>query len=146
MSKPLRVTVLISLCVLLLSASCCTGGTAKAPAGSGAVAPVKLGAKDNATNVLLRVGQQVSVVLDSNPTTGYQWAIENTPAVCIAQVGESTYTSAPNPSGMKGVGGTEKWVFEGKSPGQTKLKLKYWRSFEPTAAPASTFEVNVQVR
>jgi len=146
MSKTLRVAVLVSLWALRVCVSGCASGTAGSPSGAGANGSVSLGAKDSGSNVALGVGQKLDVVLDSNPTTGYRWAVDATPSACLAQVGESTYTSEPNPSAMSGVGGKETWVFEGRSAGQTSLKLKYWRSFEPTVAPVSIFEVTVRVR
>ena len=57
-------------------------------------------------------------------------------------MGEPEYTAG---SSALGAGGTEVWTFVGKSAGDGTLELKYWRSFEPTATPAGTFEVKIGV-
>lgn len=106
-------------------------------------APLELGSADAGSRRSLGLGQQLKVSLDSNPTTGYRWAIDGTLPPQLEQVGESSYTAD---SKAMGAGGVEVWTFLGKSPGAGTLKLKYWRSFEPTATPARTFQVRVDVR
>ena len=146
MSGRLRIVAAISLLALLLLASGCATGTTGPGSPGTASGPVSLSEKDDGSNVTLGVGQKLEVVLKSNQTTGYQWAIDTKPEACLEQVDEPTYDSASGSTGMVGAGGKETWVFEGKSAGTTPLKLKYWRSFEPTAAPAATFEVIVEVK
>jgi inhibitor of cysteine peptidase len=142
----LRMAVPVWCCALLLLASGCASGSAGSAPASGTNAPVTLGERDSGSSVSIGVGQKLNVVLDSNPTTGYRWAIDSTPSACLAQAGESTYAPTPVSAGVTGSGGKETWVFEGQAAGQTSLKLKYWRSFEPTVAPVSVFEVTVRVR
>jgi inhibitor of cysteine peptidase len=108
-----------------------------------ATSPLGLGAADAGSRQILGIGQQVKISLDSNPTTGYRWAIDGTLPSQVEQVGESNYAAQ---SKAIGAGGVEVWTFVGKSAGVGTLKLKYWRSFEPTATPARTFEVGVEVR
>jgi inhibitor of cysteine peptidase len=83
------------------------------------------------------------ISLDANPTTGYQWGIDGALPEQLAQVGDAKYASD---SKAIGSGGTEVWTFAGQGSGEGTLKLKYWRSFEPTAAPADTFVVKVTVK
>jgi inhibitor of cysteine peptidase len=109
----------------------------------GAASPLELRAADTGSRQTLGVGQQVKISLDSNPTTGYRWAIDGTLPPQLEQVGESDYAAR---SKAIGAGGVEVWTFIGKSTGAGTLRLKYWRSFEPTAAPARNFEVGVEVR
>jgi len=102
---------------------------------------VLTGANDG-TKQRLAVDQELTITLEANPTTGYQWAVDGALPVQLEQVGESEYESG---SSAIGAGGTEVWTFKGKQPGRGVLKLKYWRSFEPTAAPVDTFELTVDV-
>jgi inhibitor of cysteine peptidase len=106
-------------------------------------APLEVGSADAGSIQTLAVGQQLRVSLDSNPTTGYRWAVDGTLPPGLEQMGESKYTAR---SSAIGAGGVEVWTFIGKSVGTGTLKLKYWRSFEPTVAPVKTFEVGIDVR
>jgi inhibitor of cysteine peptidase len=105
--------------------------------------PVELKASDSSSTQSLAAGQQLKITLDANPTTGYQWAVDGALPAQLEMVGEPTFTAA---SGAIGSGGSQVWTFVGKASGQGSLRLKYWRSFEPTVAPISTFSVNIDVR
>jgi inhibitor of cysteine peptidase len=104
--------------------------------------PLELGSADSGSSQTLAVGQQLRVSLDSNPTTGYRWAIDGALPPQLAQVGEPKFTAQ---SSAIGAGGVELWTFVGRSAGACTLKLKYWRSFEPTATPANAFEAALNV-
>jgi inhibitor of cysteine peptidase len=106
-------------------------------------APLEVGSAGAGSIQTLAVGQQLRVSLDSNPTTGYRWAVDGALPPQLTQVGESKFTAQ---SSAAGAGGVEVWTFVGKSAGAATLRLKYWRSFEPTAAPANAFEVRIDVR
>lgn len=113
-------------------------GCAAAPSGT-----VKLKAGDSGTTKALAVGQKVEIVLDANPTTGYQWAVDGDLPAPLEQVGSVQYKAE---SGALGAGGVDTWTFAGTSAGRATLKLKYWRSFEPTTPPAKTFEITLDVK
>ncbi len=110
---------------------------------SGATAPLELTAEDAGSTQQLAVGQEMKVTLESNQTTGYRWAVDGEVPPQLEQVGEPTYSSE---SKMIGAGGQEVWTFTGAQTGSAELKLKYWRSFEPTAEPAETFVVTLNVK
>jgi inhibitor of cysteine peptidase len=126
--------LLVACLVLCAVVSACAPGPKPA---------IDLTAKDNGSNQTLAVGQQLRVTLDANPTTGYQWSVDGPLPSQLTQVGSAVYTSHSNAIGG---GGSDLWTFVGASAGTGSLKLKYWRSFEPTATPAKTFEVQVDVR
>jgi inhibitor of cysteine peptidase len=106
-------------------------------------APVDLTRKDSGSSQTLSVGQELRVTLESNPTTGYRWALDGDVPPQFEQVGEPTYTTT---STALGAGGTEVWTFKVKSAGEATLRLKYARSFEPTATPPETFEVTAKIQ
>jgi len=114
-----------------------------AACGSKPASPIELTGTSNAPQQALAVGQQLKITLDSNPSTGYRWAVDGAVPPQLQQVAEASYDGTAN---MPGAGGTEVWTFVGKSAGTGALKLKYWRSFEPTATPVRTFKVSVDVR
>jgi inhibitor of cysteine peptidase len=132
----LRILAVIAATALLVAAVGCA-----ANASSG---PLALTASADGSSQTLSTGQQMQITLESNPSTGYRWAVDGTVPPQLTQDGDAKYL-APK-AGAVGAAGTEVWTFTGATAGQGTLKLKYWRSFEPTATPAKTFTVTVDVK
>jgi inhibitor of cysteine peptidase len=132
--QPTVVLVAAMLAMLAVLAIGCS------PAGS---EPVELTAADSGSTKSLAVGQELIVTLASNQTTGYRWAVDGVVPPQLKQIGEPSYSSE---SALVGAGGQEVWAFRGAQPGLGVVRLKYWRSFEPTAEPAETFAVTVNVK
>lgn len=126
--------LVVALAVVFVTAGCTS---------SSSTTPLKLTAADSGSTKGLAAGQELVISLASNPTTGYRWAVDGEVPVHLEQVGEPTYSSE---STLVGAGGMETWTFRGKSTGSGELRLKYWRSFEPTVQPADTFAVTVNVQ
>lgn len=105
---------------------------------------VEMTEADNGSRQKIAVGQELRVTLESNPSTGYHWDIDGALPAQLEQIGSSEYTQGGGP-GMTGAPGTEAWTFKGRTTGEAQLKMKYWRTFEPTATPAETFAVDVTV-
>lgn len=105
-------------------------------------APAQLTAQDDGGSVVLVPDQELVISLESNPTTGYRWELDGPTPDMLTQLGEPDFTAQ---SQAMGAGGTEVWRFRATSPGAGALRLKYWRSFEPTVPPVETFEVGVTV-
>lgn len=123
----------IFLVILLLSGGC-------------SVAEVNLNVSNDGGQQTLARGQTLVVALDSNPTTGYGWAVADVDKNVLRQVGDSVYQSSNTNPGVMGAGGTETFRFEAASAGTTTLKLIYRRSWETGVAPIKTFTVQVTVR
>lgn len=117
--------------ILLLSGGC-------------SVAQVQLDASSNGSQKELARGQTVVVALDSNPTTGYSWAVSEVDQNVLRQVGDPSYQSAN--TNLTGAGGVETFRFEAANAGLTTLKLVYRRPWETNIAPIKTFTVQVAVR
>jgi inhibitor of cysteine peptidase len=120
-------------CATVVAAGCSSADSAR----------LELTADDSGSTQQLAIDQEMKVALESNQTTGYRWAVDGDVPPQLAQVGEPTYSSE---STLVGAGGQEVWTFKGAQTGSAQLKLKYWRSFEPTAQPAETFTVTVDVK
>ena len=129
--KPLGI-LLIGLLASVLLAGC-----------AAKINPVEISDSDNGTVQELAVSQELRISLEANPTTGYQWALDGSMPKQLEQVGEPEYSAD---SMAVGSGGTEVWTFVAKEPGEAPLRLKYWRSFEPTVSPVSEFSIDVNVR
>jgi inhibitor of cysteine peptidase len=96
--------------------------------------------------IAARVGQEFTVTLHSNPTTGFRWALAAPlDATRVALVGDgSRYVRTEGDA--PGAGGVEIWTFRGVGAGQTTITLQYSRPNDPNIAPGptETFTVNVQ--
>ena len=94
--------------------------------------------------VQCRVGEAFSIILDSNPTTGYQWQLVNSPDGGFLKLIGSEYR-APK-TGLAGAGGKEIWSFKALSAGQTMIVFEYLRPWERNKEPVkrTVFTVNTQ--
>jgi inhibitor of cysteine peptidase len=113
----------ISLLVILvlLSLAACSGNDKSALKISDPQLPIEVSA-----------GQEFSIVLEANPTTGYHWAIVGELDLSVVKVVKNEYisTSAPN---LVGGGGVEVWTFKAGNAGQAQITLGYYPpSNDPT--------------
>ncbi len=134
MTRTVRLLALLAVCAL---------STMLLPAGCISTTPLALSEEDTGTTQTLKVGQELKVTLEANPTTGYQWVLDGHLPPQLEQVGLPEFTAG---SPAMGSGGTEVWTFVAKESGAASVALKYWRSFEPTSPPVSTFSVDVEVK
>ena len=133
--RSVRLVYRLSLlcCLLLLYVTAC-GNTGSA---------CTLTYADHGKTIQAHTGDQITICLDENPTTGYLWAIDHTDTTILTQQ-SSDYT--PTPGGGVGSGGTRVFVFHAKNTGTVQLQLKYWRSFEGNSSIIKHFNVTIQVQ
>jgi inhibitor of cysteine peptidase len=93
--------------------------------------------------IRLNSGDQLTVTLASNPTTGYLWEIQTVDAGVLQPVGEWEFESN---SDALGAGGTETRRFVAIASGQTTLEMVYHRPWERDAPPVNVLRVTVTVR
>ena len=89
------------------------------------------------------VGDQVTIVLESNATTGYAWEVEQPPLADVVRFVDDRYV-APD-SELVGAGGHQRLTFEAVGEGTAEIALWYVRSFDDPPEPAdrATFEIVV---
>nr|MBC7245253.1 protease inhibitor I42 family protein [Chloroflexota bacterium] len=104
--------------------------------------PLKVVERDTGSMLELRVGDKFDVVLDANPTTGYQWELAGEVRV-VQQVGEPEFVPDSN---ALGAGGKMTIHFQAVAAGEEWLRLVYHRSWEQRVAPAKTFELYILVK
>ena len=95
--------------------------------------------------VNLKVGEQISVMLNGNPTTGYIWRVDGKiPANSPVQV-ELTTASKENNSFCCGFPVPTTLKITGRSVGDATVRVVYARPWEKGKAPADakTFAVKV---
>lgn len=74
-------------------------------------------------------GKVVTVKLDGNPTTGYEWTYEKAGDALVYK--SDSYTSSGKAADA-GAGGVYTYTFEGAKAGTTKMTFTYARSWEQT--------------
>lgn len=88
-------------------------------------------------------GDLVSIRLEENPTTGYQWEVDEFDEQVIV-VEHSDFSMAPG-TGIGG-GGIRTLAFRARSRGTVVLQMKLRREWEPEETAIDRFEVTIRVR
>lgn len=96
---------------------------------------------DAGQEIEIGVGDEFIVALESNPTTGYQWEVDFDESFLELVLDE--FEPGEAEEGMVGVGGKQKFTFEGLKAGETELTLTYKRSWEEDFAEQKVFLVSI---
>jgi len=85
-------------------------------------------------------GDEVTIVLESNATTGYAWELETEPLADVVRLVDDVYVEPG--TDLVGAPGRQELTFEAVGPGTAELSLWYVRSFDDPKEPAerATFE------
>ncbi len=110
--------------------------------GSCSTKTVTIGEEMNGRKIAVKQGQTLLLRIDGNPTTGYQWVVDELDESILALSDDPDYKSD---SMLIGSGGTYTFKFNTVNLGETTLRLKYYRDFEKDIPPAVYFEVHVTV-
>jgi inhibitor of cysteine peptidase len=84
----------------------------------------------------VKTGDQFVIELPSNPTTGYQWQPAFDPAA-LGLLGRDFSL----PGTAMGGGGVERFCFEARAAGVSRLSFAYERAWEPGVRDQAQFEV-----
>ena len=109
--------------------------------------PILLTMQENGSTVSLQTGEQFSLQLEGNITTGYTWEVAEIDSAFLEQVGEMEYLqkSTPAEKELTGAPGEFLFTFRALKPGKTTLRLIYHRSFEEGVAPLEAFAVTLVI-
>jgi len=110
--------------------------------GCSAANPIQLYQIDSGSVMKMKPGDTVEIVLDTNPTTGYQWKVLPWDTAVIEQIDKPVYKSR---SEAIGSGGELTFHFKALSTGRTLLEFIYFRAFEKDVPPIKSFKVTVVV-
>lgn len=93
--------------------------------------------------IVVKFNQQFKIVLDSNPTTGYQWEIKNISDNKVVRLIEANFKAPTNDK--LGAQGQQVWLFNAQAIGKTQIGFAYLRSWEKDIEPVKkeVFEVEV---
>ena len=87
-------------------------------------------------------GENITIALRSNPTTGYQWTLLPLQPHSVITIDKGAFVRPQ--SNLTGAPGWMVWHVNAKDLGLTTLTFQYARSFEKTAPPARTVVVVVR--
>ena len=91
-------------------------------------------------NIIVDKSKNFSVVLDSNPTTGYQWEAKFDES--FIKLVSSNYMQNPQTENMVGSGGTQNFEFSALKSGETEMTFYYVRPWEKdNPAETKTYKV-----
>ncbi|MBS2100625.1 protease inhibitor I42 family protein [Carboxylicivirga linearis] len=85
------------------------------------------------------LGDEFTISLKSNSTTGYSWQWVNKQSVEAVDSVDWRYTTLN--TNLIGAGGTEKWSFKGIKSGVDTLKMIYSRPWEAESAVDSVYVI-----
>lgn len=91
------------------------------------------GISDPATPITVKSGQEFSLVLASNPTTGYRWDLAAPLVESRLRLSGKSYS--PATPGIPGSGGTETWNFKASGKERAVVFLRYARPWEKGGEP-----------
>lgn len=111
------------------------------------LAVVVVSEKDTGATIDLGLRQQLSIRLDSNRTTGFEWRLVDLTGQALKTVGEApSYENSPNSGGLLGLGRTQIWTFRPDQTGESVLRFEYRRPWENgrEAIRSAVFRVRVR--
>jgi inhibitor of cysteine peptidase len=85
----------------------------------------------------------LTIELDGNTTTGYNWTYQMTPNNLIKEA-DHDYQPGDDENQV-GAGGKFKFDFTGVAPGDAEIDFSYARPFDKDKAPAKTMKYHVRV-
>ncbi|MCB1278224.1 protease inhibitor I42 family protein [Prosthecobacter sp.] len=101
--------------------------------------------KEDGDSIRKKTGETFTVDLESNPTTGYGWALDGKEDATVVRKVSDEFVGTPHPPGVVGVGGTEQWKFQAEKKGKTTLHFIYRRPWEKGIDPIRERTINVSV-
>ena len=93
----------------------------------------------------LQTGQNLTLTLPSNPSTGYRWLLQNPAAGILRSLGPEVY-SHPEDAGIVGSAGQSTWRFQAQAAGEGHLLLVYQQPWAPEVRPVQTFDCAITVK
>jgi len=106
--------------------------------------PSKIEVSEDQQNIEIKTGQEFTINLTSNPSTGYSWSVDDTYNKNIMSKISNEFI--PSNSEMIGAPGKELWVFKGVRKGETKLNFVYIRQREDETSQINSKTFNVTVK
>jgi inhibitor of cysteine peptidase len=101
--------------------------------------------ENNGDSIILEINDVIDIKLESNPTTGYGWALSEETDDSIISLNNSEFVESEKDKELVGSGGHEIFSFKAISKGKTIILLNYERPWEEEEEPVKAFELTVSV-
>ena len=111
-------------------------------AGPAASSAVSVDESSSGKQVEIAAGGTLTVTLESNQTTGFQWELKSVGDTSVLQSQGGTY-NAPEDTGMVGAGGEEVWTFKALKSGTSSLSMEYSQPWDGGTKAGQTFDLTV---
>ena len=95
---------------------------------------------DNGTSISVKNGDNFTLQLWENPSTGYSWELNLSEGLSIL---DDYHTPDSHPEGSVGFGGTHTWIIEAAALGSQQVNGVYIRSWEEGSEGNFTLAVEV---
>jgi inhibitor of cysteine peptidase len=87
----------------------------------------------------VKKGQEFTIILESNPTTGYQWI----PTFNTSMINLVSHNFQPSTTKLMGSPGTDTFKFKATNQGTESLKMIYKRTWEKEFVKEKVFVIKV---
>ena len=94
--------------------------------------------------VEIAVNGSLTVILDSNATTGYSWELTDISDNSVLEKTANTYETPT--SGLVGASGKEVWDFKALKQGKTTLSMEYSQPWTGGQKDAQSFNLTIVVK
>ncbi len=84
----------------------------------------------------VNVGEDFTITLDANPSTGYSWSLSKPLDKEVVTLVSNNYLTPKTEKNKVGQGGKSVWKFKGAGAGKAVITLEYKRSWEKGKPPA----------
>jgi len=112
---------------------------------SSAPSLVSVDASHSGQQVEVAAGGSVTVTLESNASTGFQWELVSISDEAVLEKVANTY-EAPEDTGMVGAPGKEIWTFSALKKGTSTISMEYSQPWLNGTKAAETFDLTVVVK
>lgn len=97
---------------------------------------------DNGTSISLKNGDNFTLQLWENPSTGTSWELNLSEGLSIL---DDYHTPDPHPEGSEGFGGNHTWTIQAEAPGSQQINGIYKQSWMNTTGTEDNFTLTVEV-
>lgn len=94
---------------------------------------ISLSFADQTKVITVQAGQNFTITLEANATTGYRWQLAKPLDESLIRLVSSEYL--PDKTELVGAGGKQIWVFKALNAGKTAVSFKYVRPWEKNIQP-----------
>ena len=130
-----------------------TSGNETVTSGNGTLTPeigttdisYVLNETDSGKIIRLKNGENFTLNLKENPTTGYSWQLNLSKGLSILSNEYTEYKLPGEKEVTPGRGGTHSWLIQATAPGSQQVNGIYKRSWENTTGTEENFTLTVEV-